>query len=499
MQDIFSREFKPKRIIENPTEEKLREWALDKGGVITEFGNLSVITSTRNRIAKFTEVIMDDIGQEDERLIHQVMEFLKDKEMIMLDRVMCQTEGYKKNCRIYVSADFPRLPLMWGNTLFPSEGKDPDFITITVPEWPEKKTMVFPELGRTLILGTDYKGENKKAMLRQIMYTAKQDGNLGLHAASKIMRIFRDGKLKDFGFLLFGLSGTGKTSLSCHSHWLRPPERVIIRQDDVVILRGDGSAIGTEESFYLKTENLEPSAQPLLYAAAISPRAILENVWVVPETGKVDFFDSTLTSNGRGMVKRRDIAFTDDSIDLEKVHYMIFITRHYNIMPPVVRLSAEWAAAAFMLGESIETSAGDPTQAGKALRVVGTNPFIIGEEEEEGNILLKLLRNNPEIQCFIINTGKVGGEDAGQKITHRDSLKVLEMIARDKIKWQKDNFWGYEVPVEIPEMDLGRFELSNFFTDEQIRQASEDLKQERMEWLSRFPGLNRDIIQAINS
>ena len=496
MQDIFAKEFQPKRIINNPSDDTLREWALEQGGVITEFGNLSVVTTVRNRIAKFTEVVMGEIEQEDAQLIYWVLEHLRGKEMIQLDRVMCHTPGFKRNCRVYVPADYPRIPLMWGNTLFPPEGGEPDFITITVPDWPEKKTLVFPELGRTLILGSDYKGENKKAMLRQVMYWAKNEGNLGLHAASKIMRVFREGELRDFGFLLFGLSGTGKTALSCHSHWLRPPERVVIRQDDVVILRPDGSAIGTEESFYLKTDGLEPGAQPLLYAAAISPRAILENVWVEPETGKVDFFDTTLTSNGRGMVKRGDIAFTDNEIDLEKVDFMVFITRRQDIMPPVVRLTPEWAAAAFMLGESMETSAGDPTQAGKSLRVVGTNPFIVGEEEEEGNIFLDLLRNNPDIGCFIINTGMVGGAD-GQNITHKDSLKVLEMIARDEIIWQKDEFWGYEVPVQIPGVDLSRFELDNYFPAEQIQELSADLKTERLEWLSQFRGLNPDIIAAI--
>ena len=145
MQDIFSREFRPRNVIENPSEEQLREWALDKGGVITEFGNISVTTSTRNRIAKFTEVVMNELSKEDERLVMQVMEYLRGKEMIMLDRVMCQTEEYKKHCRTYVTADYPRILLMWGNTLFPPEGKEPDFITITVPEWPEKKTLVFPE------------------------------------------------------------------------------------------------------------------------------------------------------------------------------------------------------------------------------------------------------------------------------------------------------------------------------------------------------------------
>jgi len=497
MKDILSTEFRPKKIIDNPSEQKLREWALEQGGVITEFGNLSVVTAVRNRIAKFTEVVMGELSQEDVQLIQRVMEYLRDKEMIMLDRVMCQTPGYKRNCRVYFTADYARIPLMWGNTLFPPEGGEPHFTTITIAEWPEKKVLVFPQSGITLILGSDYKGENKKAMLRQIMYWAKKEGNLGLHAASKVVRVLRDEKLRDFGFLLFGLSGTGKTALSCHSHWLRPPERVIIRQDDVVILRSNGSAVGTEESFYLKTEGLEPSMQPLLYAAAISPRAIMENVAVNPETGKVDFFDSTLTSNGRAMVKRGDIAFTDAEIDLEKVDFIVFITRHNDIMPPVARLTPEWGAAAFMLGESVETSAGDPTQAGKALRVVGTNPFIVGKGEVEGNIFLSILRNNPGIQCFILNTGRVGGMDGGQKITVRDSAKIMEMIARDKIVWRKDDFWGYEVPVQVPGVDLARFDLNRFYPEAQVQELSENLKRERLEWLAQFPGLNLDIIRAV--
>ena len=495
--DKYLEMFKPKGIIDNPSDKQLREWALEKGGVKTEFGNLSVITNVRSRIAKFTEIVTGEVKPEDDRLIHKVMEYLKTKEVIQLDRVMCSNPPYKRNCRVYVTADYPRIPLMWGNTLFPPEGGEPDFISITVAEWPEKRTIVFPESGLTLMMGSDYKGENKKAMLRQVMYWAKKQGYLGLHAASKILRVFRDGELKDFGFLLFGLSGTGKTSLSCHSHWLSHPERVIIRQDDVVILRSDGSAIGTEESFYLKTDALEPASQPLLYAAAISPRAILENVWVDPEMGKVDFFDTTLTSNGRAMVKRSDIAYTDDKIDLEKVNYMIFITRRSDIMPPVMRLSSEWATAAFMLGESIETSAGDPTKVGQSLRVVGTNPFIVGSEEEEGNIFLSILRRNPDIQCFILNTGRVGG-DRGQNITVKDSVKIVEMIARDEIEWRKDEFWGYEVPAHIPDIDMNRFDLSNYYSEEQAQELSQNLKRERLEWLSQFKGLDKDVISALN-
>ncbi len=497
MNKIFGKLFQPKKIIDNPSDESLREWALEYGGVITEFGTLSVTTRVRHRMAKSTEVIMGEPEPNNLELISNVLGYLKGKEMIMLDRTMCMTPGFKKSCRLYVTTEYARLPLMWGNTLFPPEGKEPDFVAITVPEWKEKRVLVFPEMGLTIILGSDYKGENKKAMLRQVMYWAKKEGNLGVHAASKILRVMKGNQLRDFGFLLFGLSGTGKTSLSCHSHWLGFPETVVIRQDDVVILKRDGTAVGTEDSFYIKTEGLEPGSQPLLYAAALSPRAILENVSVVPETGKVDFFNTSLTSNGRAMVKRKDIAFTDDQIDVGKIDFILFITRRHDILPPVVRLSPEWAAAAFMLGESVETSAGDPTEAGKALRVVGTNPFIVGSHAEEGNIFLGILRENPSIQCFLLNTGNVGGMVRGQKITVRDSIKIIEMIARDRIAWRRDDFWGYDVPSEIPGVELERFEPGNYYSEEQIERLSYDLKGERLDWLSQFPALNQDILNAV--
>ena len=115
MQDIYLSEFKPKRIIDNLAEEKLMEWAIEQGGVVTEFGNLAVQTKVRNRIAKFTEVVMGKIDEEDARLVSEVMRYLQDKEMIMLDRIMCQAEGYKRNCRLYVTAEYARIPLMWGN------------------------------------------------------------------------------------------------------------------------------------------------------------------------------------------------------------------------------------------------------------------------------------------------------------------------------------------------------------------------------------------------
>ncbi|MHB8780873.1 MAG: phosphoenolpyruvate carboxykinase (ATP) [Candidatus Geothermincolia bacterium] len=489
--------FRPKKIIDNPSDEELRGWALEQGGVITQAGNLAVITKVRNRSAKFTEVFHGkQPGVEAEALLDKVFEYVKSCEMIQLDRVMCLHPDFRFKARVYVTSGFPRIPLMWGNTLFkPENGNvDPDFVTITIPEWEERRVLVFPEEGLTIILGTDYKGENKKAMLRQLMYRVKQRGCLGLHAGSKIIRVDTEDGLRDQGFLFFGLSGTGKTSLTCHSHWLNFPERVVIRQDDVVILLPDGQALGTEDSYYVKTDGLELDSQPLLYAACLSPRAILENVMVLEDGRRIDFFDTSLTSNGRAMVKRSDVAYTDESIDVGQVNNIVFITRRNDVVPPVTRLNPEWAAAAFMLGESIETSAGDPTMAGRSIRVVGTNPFIVGSEAQEGNIFLDILRKNPNIQCYNMNTGMFGGTE---KITVKDSVRIIEMIARGQIRWKQDEYWGYEVPEEIPGIDLERFDLKNYYEPSISEALSQALRDDRVEWLERFEDLDPSIIDAI--
>ncbi len=499
--EINGRMLKVGKIINNPTDAQLREWALEQGGKLTQVGNLSVITTVRNRSAKFTEIYHEKSPDDkDMKLLAEVFEYLKDKEVIQLDRRMCEHPDFRFHARVYITSKFARIPLMWGNTLFEQENPDskPDFVTVTVAEWPERRVMVFPEEGLTIILGTDYKGENKKAMLRQLMYAVKKRQCLGLHAGSKTVRVKEDGKLNDVGFLFFGLSGTGKTSLTCHSHWLESPERVFIHQDDVCILRPDGSAMGTENSYYIKTDALDLKSQPLLYAACLSPRSILENVMVYNDSS-IDFFDSSITSNGRAMVKRSDVAFTDTDVDLKQVQAIVFIVRRRDVVPPVARLNPAFGAAAFMLGESIETSAGDPTMAGRAIRVVGTNPFIVGSEAEEGNIFLSILRQNPAIKCYMMNTGNVGATEgtAGENITVRDSVKIIEMIARDQIKWHPDPFWGYEVPEEVPGIDYARFDLRNFYQPEEIQTLEEALRKERIEWLERFEELDPAIIDAI--
>jgi phosphoenolpyruvate carboxykinase (ATP) len=495
--NVFENTVQAKDFIVNPSFDELRKLAKDRE-VTTEFGSASYTSKIRNRSAKYTEILYNDATQEQETMVTKAQEYLKTKTLVRLDRQMCKNPNFSLHCRYYVPVEHAQIPFAWGQTLFDCpdpEGK-PDIVTVMIPDWPERKMLVDPKAQTSYLLGTDYIGEVKKAHLRMAMYIAKKRGMLGLHAGSKEMRFLQDGKMVDKGVILFGLSGTGKTTLTCHHHGLCGQEGITIRQDDVIMMDDHMHCTGTEDNFYIKTEGLEPVGQQLLYSAAASSKAVLENIWV-GESGEVDFNNDEYTSNGRAVVYRSDMRDFDEHIDLKKADIVVFITRRNDVVPPVIRLTPEQGAAFFMLGESIETSAGDPTKAGQSLRCVGTNPFIIGPCHEEGNRFLNILRKNPDTQVFLMNTGYIGGNN-GQKITIKDSTEIIKSIAFGKIKWEKDDLWGYEVATQVDGIDVGRLDPRKYYTKDEYTRLNNVLKKERKEWLEKFEGLDPVIIQSLN-
>jgi len=505
---LSPRTVRARSIVRDLSGDRLRELARP-GERMTEYGSPVYSTRVKNRSAKNTYVVSDGVevgvmqqAMDPERAqetIRQVQETLAGMDLLQVDRRMGDAPESTLRCRLFVPKDYARIAFMWHNMLFPSDSTfAPDFVSVYVPDWPERLIFCDVAQGYTYILGTDYPGEAKKSMLRQAMYWIKRRGGLGLHAGSKILRVKGpDGALRDVGFLLFGLSGTGKTTLTLHDHGLVEPERAIIKQDDVVLLTPEGSAYGTEDGFYIKTEGLEPS-QAVLWGAATHPTAAYENI-KVGDGGKVDFLDTSITSNGRGVVLRRFIRGTGEGIDLPKANKIVFITRRNDVVPVCARLTAEQAAAYFMLGESIETSAGDPTRAGQAKREVGTNPFIVGPEAEEGNRLLEILRENPDMQAYILNTGSVGACDGspGEKVTIKVSTEIMKQIAKEGVSWQTDPDWGYEVPSGVPGVDLEKYTPSRCYPSDRYRALVGKLRQERRDWLAKFPGLDPVIPRAI--
>ncbi len=504
----FIRSIEAKRIIKNPSSDELRELAR-KEEITTEFGSALYITKVRNRSAKLTHIVEDGVKvgvrqsamclEKANDLATQVRRYLKDQEVLEINRRMGQGQNMRFKCRLYVTKAYARLGFMWHKTLFdPALNDEPDLCSVYVPEWPERIIFCHPEERITFILGTDYFGEAKKSFLRMAMYEIKKRGGIGLHAGSKILRVkCKDGVLKDVGFIMFGLSGTGKTTLTMHDHGLSGEECVQILQDDVVLMTDKGHCYGTEDGYFIKTEGLEPS-QVVLWTAATKPTAVFENIKVYPN-GKVDFLNYELTTNGRGVVARRDCPGTVDAIDLAKAHKVLFITRRNDIVPIVAKLNPAQGAAYFMLGESIETSAGDPTKAGQSKREVGTNPFIVGSEAKEGNRMLEILSANPDMECYIVNTGCVGAKQdfAGEKITVKVTTELMKAIAKDTIEWKPDPDWGYLVPARLDGIDLDKYDPVKHYSVAEYQERTEKLRRERIDWLAQFPGLDSSILQAV--
>jgi phosphoenolpyruvate carboxykinase (ATP) len=483
-------------VVYNPTNEQLREYASHDERT-TEYGSPRYVSEQKSRSADQTKNLVDDeFDDADWTAIADGLDAATDRELVCLDRQVGRHEQTRFVCRLFVPKEYSRIALAWGKLLEPTTG-EPDFQTLQLPEWDEqdgteRRIRVLPDEGLTFVLGSDYTGEAKKSFLRLFMRRAKELGGLGIHAGTKRVTIEDDSDVKTVGQAFLGLSATGKSTLTGHGCWLDEPEGTEMLQDDVCALLPDGQVTGSEgDGLYIKTDGLDEDEQPALYEAATDEEAVFENVWV-DEDGTVDFDNTDLTANGRAVIRREDLSSASEDIDMvEGVDQIFFITRN-PVMPPVARLDNKQAAVAFMLGESIQTSAGDPDAAGESIRVVGTNPFIIGPPGDEGNRFRELIADN-DVECFVINTGHVGPGKAD--IGVRESVRILVGAARGDITWRADDAYGFEVPETVPGIDIEPFYPPTHYDD--FEAELDRLRAERREYLEQFETLADEIVDAV--
>lgn len=528
--------YKSKNVI-HPTPSELRSMAIEHG-TMTKFKNYNFVSTVKNRSAPLTvviggqDVMSTKLNPRQRQILRNLPNTLKDVHdyvqkapFVCVQRTMGDNDSFTPTCRLFISTqrrEMVRLAHMVSETLPSDRGaKEPLLQLLHIPEWQEKdrQVLVFPERGITYLLGTDYYGEDKKGFLRMAMWEAKQRDMLGLHAGAKILkaRDKKSKKIKRYSTIIFGLTATGKTTHTCHDHGLNGKgEGIEIVQDDVVFLRRDCSALGTEKGFYLKTEGVDPLILPLIYEAVTRPGAIFENV-LVDYRGNVSFGDQTLTGNGRGIMQRSDFGkHCSKSLNippLSEVDGMIilFVTRRNTVVPPVSKLNAEQAAATFMLGESIETSGSDPARAGQSVREVGMNPFIVGDFAKEGNFIYELAREHEDkLQFYLFNTGGVGEvaemTPEGERVIHQkfenigipESAAIIRGIAKGEIEWKNAEYFNVLVPKEVPGMDISRYDLNRFYSKELADAYVRELVEERAQWLSSFKGINPAILQAIS-
>jgi phosphoenolpyruvate carboxykinase (ATP) len=476
-----------------------------------------------------------DLVQKAPEQLHKVLQLLRTLPFVHVRRQMGDNAEFNPICNLYVSVSDPknhRLAYMWARTMndVRSSRPGPEFVMIHIPEEHRLRMQVLtiPEHNINVAMGTDYTGECKKGFLRQMMFRADERGYLGLHAGTKVVRARdqRTGKLKTYGVFMFGLTATGKSTWSCHQLGLDSEhgEGTWVAQDDIVALKRDGSALGTEQGFYVKTD-VHPTLQEAMHYALSHPSALLENV-MVDGRGKIDFLDERLGENGRGVLDRRQlkvrrggrlVSICADSIDLpplDKLDGIVFafITRRNTVYPFAHRLTPEQGVLAYLWGESSHSFATVPEKAGESVRIVGMDDFIIGNQGRKVNafhdIVMDLSSRFPgKVHFFQYNTGGVGeiievdkGSGARKLVRKatRVPLDVMASLQRGDLRGTNEYRKG---PLAMDEVvrhdggDLSAFDAANFYSQEQVAGYLAELVEGRRKHTEEIAaqGLRKDI------
>ena len=497
----------------NPSTERLRELAEKMpNSQITEFGNLVVKARVDARSTRSTFVVADSTNatkqtiprDEYRRIAADQDAYLRTVDVVVVDGYIGSHPEFRTRARLIMESANANVAGMQKQLYYPvDEGYDPatwvpDTTVIYTPNLPapgypdDRVIAVDLNDNITRVLNSDYFGESKKGGLRMWNNIVYNRGGLALHAGCKVIPV----QDHPTAVLIVGLSGTGKTTTTFTTQLNSKPA-----QDDFIALMPGGKVYTTENGCFAKTFGLDPRYEPLIYRATTQPDAYLENV-SVDAAGKVDFFDTSYTKNGR---TTWPFSYVDPwpGNDVPPAEFLLILNKNENIVPGVARLDRAQAAAYFMLGETTGTSAGGKDEEGKFLRVPGTNPFFPRDMADMGNRMLELLDSH-ELNVYVLNTGRVGGKDEEQskKVTIPYSSAIVEAIVSGTIEWVTDPDFGYEVAASLPGVDDTEILQPRRLYERQGRLEEYNamvtrLKSERREYLASFPGLDDSILKSI--
>lgn len=498
----------------NPTTDRLRELTEKMpNSQVTEFGNVVVKARVDSRSTRSTYVVDDSTNAakqtitraEYERVAALQDEYIRGADVVVVDGYIGSDPAFRTKARLIIEAANANVAGMQKQLYYPTEDDydpatwEPDTTVVYTPNlaapgYPNDRLIAVDlNANITRVLNSDYFGESKKGGLRMWNNIVYNRGGLSLHAGCKVIPV--NGRNRTV--LIVGLSGTGKTTTTFTKQLDSKPA-----QDDFIALMPGGKVYTTENGCFAKTFGLDPDFEPAIYNATTKPDAYLENVSVDAD-GKVDFFDTSYTKNGR---TTWPFAYVNPwpPNEVGAAEVLLILNKNENIVPGVARLDRAQAAAYFMLGETTGTSAGGKDEEGKFLRVPGTNPFFPRDMADMGNRMLELLDSH-ELEVYVMNTGRVGGKDdteGSKKVKIPHSSALVQAIVEGTIEWTTDPDFGYEIAASVPGIDdveilqpkrlyerLGRIDEYNAMVDR--------LKTERREYLASFPGLDDAVVKSI--
>jgi phosphoenolpyruvate carboxykinase (ATP) len=499
-----------KRVIENPGPAEVKELAAKMPTARpTKYGNLNVQTQVLARSKRSTFLVTDEPDGQNQALstddaarwAERQDEYVAGQEMVVIDGYIGNDPEFRTSTRLYVERANANIAGMQQQLYFgpPEEDFEPELTVIYTPNlkaegFPDDRLILVDlEQGVTRVFNSDYFGESKKGGLRMWNKLVYDRGGLPLHAGCKVIPTDDGDKV----CLTVGLSGTGKTTTTFTKQNGSLPV-----QDDFVAWMPDGRVYVTENGCFAKTYGLNPEDEPTIYGAVTQPDSFLENV--SQKGDEVDFYDERYTQNGRATFPFGVIESAADR-EIDDAHFLLILNRNENVIPAVAKLEGPQAAAYFMLGETKGTAAGGADEAGKSLRVPGTNPFFPMLHDLQGNRFLELLEQHP-LEVYLMNTGRVGGaeeEARSKKVRIKHSSAIVKGIAEGTIEWERDPDFGYLVASAVPGIDdvevlQPRRLYERTGRAEDYRAQVERLKSERTEFLGEFGSLSAEIVAAVS-
>ena len=506
-----SYELNARAFIDNPGQAELRRMTAEMPNAHpTAYGNLDVLTRVDARSTASTYIVSDEpipgvqvMSRADyEEIARRQDDHTRDQEMIVIDGEISNAPEVKTAARLIIDRRNANIAGMQQYLYFEKgTASDPAVTIIYTPNLPapgypnDRCIAVDLDNGVTRVLNSDYFGESKKGGLRMWNKIVYDKGGLAMHAGAKVMPAQGGART----IVVIGLSGTGKTTTTFQSAGGAKPV-----QDDFIAWMRDGRIHGSENGCFAKTFALSEETEPEIYAATTSPGAYLENVYR-HEDGTLDFFNESFTQNGRAVFPLSALGRFEDARNIPPVSAMVILNRARGVVPAIAKLTQQQAAAYFMLGETQGTSAGGKDEAGKALRVPGTNPFFPMQHALQGNRFLELLRRN-QVDVYLMNTGWIVDDQGpgSKKVKVAHSTACVRAVAEGGIEWVDDRDFGYAVAAHVPgiapqDEDLLR-PRERFAALDRLDEYGawvEKLNRERAEFLRQFPGLDDSIVEGL--
>ena len=330
---------------------------------------------------------------------------------------------------------------------------DPEFTIINCPTFradPDRhgcrsETVVALNFERKLVLigASEYGGENKKSVFSILNYLLPAKGVMPMHCSANHAK----GDPSEAA-IFFGLSGTGKTTLSAD------PERTLIGDDE----HGwsDEGIFNFEGGCYAKTINLSAEAEPEIYATTTRFASVLENVVFDPQTLEMDFDDDSLTVNARVAYPLDAIPNASETSRAGVPKNIIMLTCDaFGVLPPIARLSPAQAMYHFLSGFTAKAAG---TERGilepqPTFSTCFGAPFMARRPEVYGKLLQAKIAQHGA-HCWLVNTGWTGGAyGTGSRMPIKATRALLTAAmsgALAGVEFRKDPNFGFDVPVSVP-------------------------------------------------